>query len=102
MTVVCYHEVVPDAMMRGLRTYVDVRGVSPEPSDKKLSEHMQSRARSAPQLLRETGQGTAEICVDLPSTSRTDGSYRVIVFNPGAGWAGVGVVPVAGVVRGRE
>src|SRR5690242_18575119 len=46
----------------------------PGPSDKKLSEHMQSRARSAPQLLRETGQGTAEICVDLPSTSRTDGA----------------------------
>jgi hypothetical protein len=96
MTVVRYHELVPDAMMRGLRSYVDV------PQDKKLGEHMQLRTRSAPQLLRETGQGTAEICVDLPSTNRTDGSYRVIVFNPGAGWAGVGVVPVADVIRDRE
>jgi len=68
MTIVSYHELVPDAMMRGLRTYVDV------PQDKKLGEHMQLRTRSAPQLLRETGQGTAEICVDLPSTNRTDGA----------------------------
>ena len=102
MTVVRYHELVPDTMMCGLRTYVDVRGASPGLPDKKLSEHMQLRTRSAPQLLRETGQGDAEICVDLPSTSRTDGSYRVIVFNPGAGWAGVAVVPVADVVRDRE
>jgi hypothetical protein len=95
-------ELVPDAMMRGMRTYVDVLGVNPGSPDKKLGEHMQLRTRAAPQLLRETGQGAAEICVDLPSTSRTDGSYRIIVFNPRAGWAGVGVVPVAGVVRGRE
>jgi hypothetical protein len=98
-------ELVPDAYVRGLRTYVEVLSVSPGPPDKKLmpqqeraavlGEHMQLRTRSAPQLLRETGHGTAEICVDLPPTSKTDGSYRIVVFNPGAGWAGVGVVPVA-------
>jgi hypothetical protein len=103
---------VPDAVVRGLRTYVEVLSVSPGPPDKKLTaqqeraailgEHTQLHTRSAPQLLRETGQGTAEICVDLPPTSQTDGSYRVIVFNPEAGWAGVGVVPVADVVGNRE
>jgi hypothetical protein len=105
-------ELVPDAMMRGLRTYAEVLSISPGPPDKKLpvkqervavlGEHMQLRSRSAPQLIREAGQGSAEICVDLPPTSKTDGSYRIVVFNPGAGWAGIGVVPVADVVRHRE
>jgi hypothetical protein len=103
---------VPDAMLRGLRTYAEVLNVSPGPSDKKLTAqqeraavqggHNQLRTRVAPELIRETGQGTAEICIDLPSTSQTDGSYRVIVFNPGAGWAGVSVLPVAEVVRDRK
>jgi hypothetical protein len=106
-------ELVPDSFVQHgvvkLRTYVEVLSVGPGPPDKKLSaqqvraavlgEHTQLHTRSAPELLRETGQGMAEICVDLPPTSQTDGSYRIIVFNPEAGWAGVGVVPVADVVR---
>jgi hypothetical protein len=99
---------VPDAFVRGLRAYVEVLSVSPGPPDKKLTpqqeraavlgEHMQFRTRSTPELMRETGHGTAEICVDLPPASQTDGSYRIILFNPEAGWAGVGVVSVADVV----
>ena len=58
-----------------------------------LGEHMQFRTRAAPQLLRETGQGSAEICVDLPPTSQRDGSYRVIVFNPEAGWPALAWFP---------
>jgi hypothetical protein len=109
-------ELVPDAFVQDgvvkLRTYVEVLSVSPGPPDKKLSaqqeraavlgEHTQLHTRSAPELLRETGQGTAEICVDLPPTSLTDGSYRIIVFNPKTGWAGVGVLPVADVVQNRK
>ena len=109
-------ELVPDAFVQHgvvkLRTYVEVLSVSPGPPRKKLSaqqeraavlgEHTQLHTRSAPELLRETGQGTAEICVDLPPTSLTDGSYRIIVFNPKTGWAGVGVLPVADVVQNRK
>ncbi|MGO9242094.1 MAG: hypothetical protein ACLQBJ_14930 [Bryobacteraceae bacterium] len=99
---------VPDAVVRGVRTYVEVLSVSPGPPEKKLTakqeraavlgEPMQLHTRSAPELLRETGQGTAEICIDLPPTTQTDGSYRVVVFNPDAGWAGVGVIPVADII----
>ena len=94
-------ELVPDAMMRGLRTYAEVISAAKAQRAAASGEHMQLRTRSAPQLLRETGQGTAEICVDLPPTSQKDGSYRVILFNPEAGWAGVGVGPVAD-VAGRK
>jgi hypothetical protein len=66
-----------------------------------LSQHLQFRTRSAPELVRETGQGTAEVCVDLPPTSQIDWSYWIILFNPEAGWAGVGFLPVADVVRTR-
>lgn len=90
-------ELVPDAMMRGLRTYAEVLNVAKAQRAAVSGGHMQLRTRSAPQFLRETGQGTAEICVDLPPASQTDGSYRIVVFNPGAGWAGVGVVPVENV-----
>lgn len=100
---------VPDAVVRGVKTYVEVLSVSPGPPEKKLTdkqyraavfgEPMQLRTRSAPEVLRETGDGTAEICIDLPPTALTDGSYRIVVFNPEAGWAGVGVVPVADIIR---
>ncbi len=36
---------------------------------------------------------TAEICIALPATSQTNATYRIVVFNPEAGWAGVGFLP---------
>lgn len=103
--------IVPDAVVRGLQTYVEVLSVSSGPAETKLSaqqrraamlsQHLQFRTRSAPELVRETGQGTAEVCVDLPPTSQIDWSYWIILFNPEAGWAGVGFLPVADVVRTR-
>jgi hypothetical protein len=103
---------VPDTVVRGVKTYVEVLSVSPGPPEKKLTdkqyraavlgEPMQLHTRLAPEVLRETGQGTAEICIDLPPTTLTDGSYRVVVFNPAAGWAGVSVLPVADVVEHLE
>ena len=82
--------IVPDAFVPGLRAHVEA-----------LGEQTQFRTRSTPKpvLLRETGQGAAEICVDLPSTSQTNANYRIVVFNPEAGWAGVGFLPVADVLR---
>ena len=103
--------IVPDAVVRGLQTYVEVLSVSSGPADTKLSaqqsrgamlsQHLQFHTRSVPQLVRETGQGTAEVCVDLPPTSQMDWSYWIILFNREAGWAGVGFLPVADVVRTR-
>ena len=71
-------ELVPDAFVPGLQTCVEVLSMSPGPSEKKLTaqqeraavlgEHMQLRTRSVPELLRETGPGTAEIYVDVPPT----------------------------------
>jgi len=106
-------ELVPDSFVHNgavnLQSYVEVLSVGPGSADKKLTpqdyraavlgEHMQLRSRSAPELIRKTGQGTAEICIDVPPTSQTNGSYRVILFSPEAGWAGVGVVPIAEVTR---
>jgi hypothetical protein len=43
------------------------------------------------------GPGTDEVRVNLPPTSQQAGCYPIILFNPTAGWAGVGVVPVADV-----
>jgi hypothetical protein len=104
--------IVPDAVVRGLRTYVEVLSVTSGPPDGKLtakqreaamlSQHLQFHTRSAPELVRETGQGTAEVCIDLPPTSRRDWSYWIIVFNREAGWAGVGFLPVADVVSAQR
>ena len=104
--------IVPDAVVRGLRTYVEVLSVTSGPPDGKLtakqreaamlSQHVQFHTRSAPELVRETGQGTAEVCIDLPPTSRRDWSYWIIVFNREAGWAGVGFLPVADVVSAQR
>ncbi|MGD0579098.1 MAG: hypothetical protein ABSC08_09230 [Bryobacteraceae bacterium] len=100
---------VPDAVVRGLQAYVEVLSVGPGTPEKQLSKRqerafvlgddLQLHTRPAPQLLRETGQGSAEICVELPSKRRTHGSYRIVLFNPTAGWAGVGVLPTADVVE---
>jgi hypothetical protein len=104
--------VVPEAQVRGIRKYVEVLSVSPGPPEKKLTdeqeraavlgEPMQLHLRTAPELVRTTGRGTAEVCVELPPMDDANGSYRIVLFNPETGWAGVGVLPAADVLRDRE
>ncbi len=103
---------VPDAVANGLQSYVEVLGLSPGAPEKKLSsdqeraavlgDHMRLRVRGGPEVLKEIGQGTTEVCVELPAPGPTDKSYRVILFNREAGWAGVGVLSAADVLRQRE
>jgi hypothetical protein len=85
--------IVPDAFVPGLRAQVEVIGEQME---------LHNRSTPKPVLVRETWQGAAEMCVDLPPTSQTKALYRIVVFNPEAGWAGVGFLPVSDVIHNRS
>jgi hypothetical protein len=71
-------ELVPHVFVRGLKSYVEILSVSPGHPGKKvtpqqerapiLGEHSELHKRSATRVLREMGQGTDEVCVDLPPT----------------------------------
>ncbi|MFN7999078.1 MAG: hypothetical protein U0Q18_35985 [Bryobacteraceae bacterium] len=96
---------VPVASLDGLQSYVEVLNVSPQTANRKLTreqergailgEHMQLHARNAPTFLWAVNKETAAVCVDLPQIAPSTGAYRVIVFNPANGWAGVSVVPAS-------
>ncbi|MFN7995843.1 MAG: hypothetical protein U0Q18_19685 [Bryobacteraceae bacterium] len=102
---------VPQSALDGLQSYVEVLKVSPQTAKGKLTreqergailgEHMQLHARNAPTFLRAVDSERAAVCVELPQIAPADGAYRVIVFNPGSGWAGVSVIP-ASEVAGRD
>jgi hypothetical protein len=61
--------------------------------------HLKVRRPVRPSAAGQQVPGKVEVCVDLPSPTSAKGSYRVVVFNPKTGWAGVGVLPVADVVE---
>ena len=60
--------------------------------------HLKVRQAAGRPFVNEKLPGKVEACVDLPSPTSAKGSYRVVVFNPKTGWAGVGVLPVAEVL----
>ena len=96
--------------MDELRTFVEFRITDPAhansaPTQRQananaIEEHMHLKIRQAasPPVVSEEIPGELEVCIDLPSPTSAKGSYRVVVFNPKTGWAGVGVLPVADVV----
>jgi hypothetical protein len=61
--------------------------------------HMKVRRAESQPIANPNIPGKFEVCVDLPSPTSAKGSYRVVVFNPKTGWAGVGVLPTADVVE---
>jgi hypothetical protein len=79
--------IVPDAFVAGLRAQVEVL------SSGTPGGELHIRSTPKPVFWRETGRGTAEICIALPAASQTNATYRIVVFNPEAGWAGVGFLP---------
>ena len=94
-----------------LQTFVEFLGTDPAqsnsaPTQRKvrataIDEHMHLKVRqgAGQPFANEKIPGKVEVCVDLPSPTSAKGSYRVVVFNPKTGWAGVGVLPVADVVE---
>ena len=82
-----------------MQTFVEL--LDADSAHGKIDEHMHLRVRqpASPSAAGERIPGKVEVCIDLPSPTSAKGSYRVVVFNPKTGWAGVGVLPVADVVE---
>jgi hypothetical protein len=97
--------------MDELQTFVEFLGTDPSQSNSAptqrqvrataIDEHMHLKVRQAAghPFANDKIPGKVEVCVDLPSPTSAKGSYRVVVFNPKTGWAGVGVLSVADVVE---
>ncbi len=82
-----------------VRTFVEL--LDADSAHAKVEEHMHLKVRqpAGPSVADQQVPGKVEVCVDLPSPTSANGSYRVVVFNPKTGWAGVGVLPAADVLN---
>ena len=77
----------------GLQVQVEL--LDPSESRRKLTDphmHLKVRRTVGPPVPSARFPGRAEVCVELTPSIAPTGQYRIILFNPKVGWAGVGYV----------
>jgi len=85
----------------GLKTRLETRPVVAVPSHGAPGGEAPNAGQTSPKRRDAPPSGSnglLEVCVDLPPTTATTGSYRVMVFDPDSKWSGVGILPLADVL----